>query len=763
MSNYNELKLTYQGGSQETITLTGDTIGFGEYQRRDIVAVEVPEIVERIEDYAFCDNNNLSSITLSEGLVRIGGQAFQHGVYTAVTIPSTVTEIGYNSFNTIDEQVEDYHTFTITCLATIPPMLDDPEGITFGDHDFITAIYVPAESVSAYQQDWPAYASKIQAAPADDILTNLDIKAAYVGTDEVVKMYMGSDVVWVYEEPDPCEEYEQGTQERCECEGRYWWDDECHDEPEPDPMLTTPLTFEITSVGTAATGSIGLRLSGDTSAANKRPVTYYLTHEGTETSGNLTFGEAASNSAITSLITGLTVGDKIEFWGYTDQSGLSVSESAYEYFVTTAGVTVKVYGNVNSFLFSGNYHGQPVPEVAEAAAYAFYKLFENKSGFTFGAPAELQHIVLPVPANGLQDSIYREMFFNCTGMTTPPILPATTLAAGCYRSMFNGAGLTTAPELPATTMADYAYLSMFADCPITQAPVLPATTLATNCYRQMFRNTNITDMPDLPATTLQEYCYEGMFSACTSLTGVTAELPATTLAGSCYSGMFHGCTPLTTAPSLPATTLANNCYYEMFRGCSSLTAAPELPATTLADNCYYGMFNGCASLTTAPELPATTLAGSCYDDMFKGCSGLTTAPALPATTLAGSCYEGMFSGCTSLTTAPELPATTLATSCYRYMFQGCTSLTTAPELPATTMADTCYSYMFANCTSLNYIKVLLRAPRFATQTACNNWVNGVASTGTFVKAASMTGWSRGTSGIPEGWTVEDAVIAENNE
>ena len=34
---------------------------------------------------------------------------------------------------------------------------------------------------------------------------------------------------------DPCEEYEEGSQEKCECQGRFWYDDGCHDEPEPEP------------------------------------------------------------------------------------------------------------------------------------------------------------------------------------------------------------------------------------------------------------------------------------------------------------------------------------------------------------------------------------------------------------------------------------------------------------------------------------------------------------------------------------------------
>ena len=88
------------------------------------------------------------------------------------------------------------------------------------------------------------------------------------------------------------------------------------------------------------------------------------------------------------------------------------------------------------------------------------------------------------------------------------------------------------------------------------------------------------------------------------------------------------------------------------------------------------------------------------------------------------------------------------------MFWNCTSLTTAPELPATTLASECYSGMFNGCTSLNYIKCLTTDISASNYTY--DWVKGVASTGTFVKAAGMTSWKTGTSGIPRGWTVQDA-------
>ena len=295
-----------------------------------------------------------------------------------------------------------------------------------------------------------------------------------------------------------------------------------------------------------------------------------------------------------------------------------------------------------------------------------------------------------------------------------------------------------------------------------------------------------------------KYCdnesFSNFFNGCTNLL-IPPELPATTLAGACYQYMFEGCTSLTKAPKLPATTLADYCYSNMFQGCTSLTTAPELPSTTLKTYCYGYMFNGCTSLTTAPTLPATTLADGCYSGMFGNtnvlpdCSNIDFASStvvasggliglfagtkvtdndlerllpkndngryyLPATTLAKYCYCCMFEGCPNLTTAPELPATTLANSCYQQMFYNCTSLTTAPELPATTLADYCYNYMFCDCTKLNYIKML--ATNISASMCLDYWVNRVSSTGTFVKNTAMTRLPRGTSGIPSGWTVQNA-------
>ena len=130
---------------------------------------------------------------------------------------------------------------------------------------------------------------------------------------------------------------------------------------------------------------------------------------------------------------------------------------------------------------------------------------------------------------------------------------------------------------------------------------------------------------------------------------------------------------------------------------------------------------------------------------------------LPVTILTEACYRAMFSWCTYLTVAPQLPATTLAKYCYWYMFEQC-AITEAPELLAETLVNSCYGSMFTGCSSLNFIKCM--ANTGFNQTNCKQtWVNGVASSGTFVKDSGVTvnTWTRGTSGIPTNWLVYDDV------
>lgn len=81
------------------------------------------------------------------------------------------------------------------------------------------------------------------------------------------------------------------------------------------------------------------------------------------------------------------------------------------------------------------------------------------------------------------------LFCKCTALTTPPKLPATTLANSCYAYMFDSCtSLIEAPELPATTLAIGCYQSMFYNCSFSKAPLLPAKQMVKYAYDHMFSN-----------------------------------------------------------------------------------------------------------------------------------------------------------------------------------------------------------------------------------------------------------------------------------
>lgn len=205
---------------------------------------------------------------------------------------------------------------------------------------------------------------------------------------------------------------------------------------------------------------------------------------------------------------------------------------------------------------------------------------------------------------------------------------------------------------------------------------------------------------------------------------------------------------------LPATGLTNSCYENMFIGNTFLVKAPKvLPAETMKKNCYQNMFGDCSSLTVSPILYATTLEKNCFSSMFMNCIHLTKAPELPCETLAPWCYSTMFSWCQELVNAPALPASALTMGCYYQMFEGCFALKEAPVLVAATVPMYGYSGMFRNCSSLNKITCL--ATDISATEATNNWVNGVASAGTFTKDVNMASWTTGNSGIPSGWNINN--------
>ena len=420
----------------------------------------------------------------------------------------------------------------------------------------------------------------------------------------------------------------------------------------------------------------------------------------------------------------------------------------------------KVKGNIMSLLYKNDFEDSVLKE------NAFIKLFYNCDNLIDASE-------LSLPNNELYSGCYAYMFEKCDNLINAPKLPAKKLASYCYRYMFADCiSLTTAPELPATNLQttdsygesiECSYQYMFSGCTsLTTVPNISAKYFGVNSCSYMFYGcTSLTKLEQSTLThstgIVENYCCSYMFAKCSSLT-TAPKLETTSMSQYCYQGMFENCSSLTSAPTLDSTSLDVGCYKSMFNSCNKLTKSVKLPAIIASNYCYQSMFENCTRLTTALTISARGVTISSFQDMFKGCTSLTSVQStLSATSLedAENCYYGMFEGCTSLTTAPALPATALASSCYTRMFMGCTSLTTAPELPASDIKFSfCYRRMFYGCSKLNYIK-MLATDIISTRQALDNWVSGVASSGTFVKHTSISESTigRGASGIPNGWNV----------
>lgn len=228
-----------------------------------------------------------------------------------------------------------------------------------------------------------------------------------------------------------------------------------------------------------------------------------------------------------------------------------------------------------------------------------------------------------------------------------------------------------------------------------------------------------------------EYCIDGDNNWKTLAAGTTTEAINT---GQTLS--FRAELTPVSSKGIGTFTISNKC--NLKGDCKSLLYGDNASAYTSIEGklyAFYKLFNNCTTIITVSE------------------DFLPKSPVAPQ-----YCYAYMFYGCKALTVAPTLPATNLYAYCYQYMFYNCTGLTTAPELPATTLVKGCYYHMFQKCSNLNYIKMLAK-DGLSTLYCLTGWVDGVSSTGTFVKNSATTSLPTGTSGIPEGWTV--ANNAEN--
>ena len=122
-------------------------------------SITIPDGVTTLNGYTFYNCSNLSSVTLSRNTSIIAEREFENcSSLTTITIPASVTSIGAKAFQNCSSLTE------MTLLPSTPPTLSNTNSISTAT----TAIYVPAESLAAYQTatNWSEFASIISAITA---------------------------------------------------------------------------------------------------------------------------------------------------------------------------------------------------------------------------------------------------------------------------------------------------------------------------------------------------------------------------------------------------------------------------------------------------------------------------------------------------------------------------------------------------------------------------------------------------------------------
>lgn len=151
-------------------------------------------------------------------------------------------------------------------------------------------------------------------------------------------------------------------------------------------------------------------------------------------------------------------------------------------------------------------------------------------------------------------------------------------------------------------------------------------------------------------------------------------------------------------------------------------------------------------------------------NMFCSCTSLMYPPKMEGYIPLSDGMRNMFYNCSSLLFGPEAIDSNDVSNACAGMFWGCTSLTRSPILNSLSVTNfAVYDRMFYGCSNLNHVEAWFKNyTEDETLPGLYQWLEGVASTGVFVKNIDAT-WKNTaptdstalnpTTIIPSGWTV----------
>lgn len=306
-----------------------------------------------------------------------------------------------------------------------------------------------------------------------------------------------------------------------------------------------------------------------------------------------------------------------------------------------------------------------------------------------------------------------------------------------------------------------------------------------NTFRRLFKdNAHVKSHPEKPivlaASTLTDGCYYEMFSGCAAIDNIiclATDIEATDattnwLSGVAATGTFvkqtaatawaidspHGIPTGWTTKDLQFTPTgfdAQGSYLIMEPLADGTTVTIANPQRL---RIYYTTTGNGYSSTNANPLVISSLAAGTKLRLMGNNAAYSDGTEANSTIIScdKECY--VYGNVMSLVNRTDYATLTTLTAnnTFAYLFKGNDKIKSKPNkqllLPATTLTAGCYQQMFKGCAGLNAVKCL--ATDISAENCTTDWLDGVAATGTFEKAPEMTSWTRGPSGIPEGWVVD---------